>query len=217
MIDLELSSKIGAYLKRIRKDKKFSAKDVGIKLGYSQSHISGIENGTKVIPNTRFIENYFLYITKSNFSEINFYLNEVNEKADGLFDFPTYIDQNTSLMNAFAKNFEEDTSKINSIEYETPTGDTKKEYYDFPINDLKYNLTDMHNGKYFNRIILSPEDREHINNYIESYIELKYKIYLNQLNDLFTNQKINKSDYDKEYYQIDRILKTLKGQPYGKL
>lgn len=49
MIEKELSSKIGEKLKEIRKKYKVSAKKIGEVLGYSQSHISGIENGTKNI------------------------------------------------------------------------------------------------------------------------------------------------------------------------
>lgn len=41
---------LGEFLKNIRKKKKITAKDLGIKIGYSQSHISGVENGQK---NTR--------------------------------------------------------------------------------------------------------------------------------------------------------------------
>ncbi|WP_142671750.1 helix-turn-helix domain-containing protein, partial [Staphylococcus arlettae] len=57
MIEKELSSKIGEELKKARKKYKVSAQKIGDVLGYSQSHISGIENGTKIIPNKRFITN----------------------------------------------------------------------------------------------------------------------------------------------------------------
>ena len=68
----------------------------------------------------------------------------------------------------------------------------------------------MNNQKYFNKVLLSAEDREHIKEYIENYIELKYKIYLNQINDLYYKNKLDEKSYKQEYYQIDRILKAIK-------
>ena len=43
-------SEVGNYLKNIRKNKNITAKALGKNLKYSQSHISGIENGSKKIP-----------------------------------------------------------------------------------------------------------------------------------------------------------------------
>lgn len=43
-------SEVGNYLKNIRKNKNITAKALGENLKYSQSHISGIENGSKKIP-----------------------------------------------------------------------------------------------------------------------------------------------------------------------
>ena len=82
MFDKKLSHKIGEKFKETRKKYKVSAKKIGEVLGYSQSHISGIENGTKLIPNKNFITNYLKFITNSNFSEMNFYINEINEIAN---------------------------------------------------------------------------------------------------------------------------------------
>lgn len=217
MIEKELSSKIGEKLKEIRKKHKVSAKKIGEVLGYSQSHISGIENGTKNIPNKKFITNYLKFITNSNFSEMNFYINDINEIANGEFEIATYIDNTTSLLNAFVNDYEDDSSQINSLKYEKRNGETEKEHFDFAINDLKFHLTDADNPKYFNKIKLSTNDRAHINKYIEDYILLKYKIYLDQLNDLYNKHKIDEKSYNQEYYQIDRILKSIKGDNYGKL
>ena len=76
----------------------------------------------------------------------------------------------------------------------------------------------MKNGtEKLNKIKLSTNDRAHINKYIEDYILLKYKIYLDQLNDLYNKHKIDEKSYNQEYYQIDRILKSIKGDNYGKL
>lgn len=217
MIEKELSYKIGKKLKEIRKKYKVSAKKIGEVLGYSQSHISGIENGTKLIPSKKFITNYLKFITNSNFSEMNFYINDINEIANGEIEIATYIDENTSLLDAFTYNFESDSSQINSLKYEKRNGETVREHFDFPINDLKFHLTDADNPKYFNKIKLNTNDRDHINKYIEDYIVLKYQIYLDQLNDLYSKSKINETSYNQEYYQIDRILKSIKGDNYGKL
>lgn len=215
MIEKELSSKIGEKLKEVRKNYKVSAKKIGEILGYSQSHISGIENGTKNIPNKRFITNYLKFITNSNFSEMNFYINNINEIANGEIQLATYLDSSTSLLNATVNDYEDDSSKIDSLKYEKKNGESVNEHFDFPINDFMYHLTDSENPKYFNRIRLSTDDREHINKYIEDYIVLKYKIHLAQLNDLYNKHKINEKSYNQEYYQIDRILKSIKGDNYG--
>jgi len=217
MIEKELSSKIGEELKKARKKYKVSAQKIGDVLGYSQSHISGIENGTKIIPNKRFITNYLKFITNSNFSEMNFYINNINEIANGEIQLATYLDDSTSLMNALVNDYEDDTSQINSLKYEKRNGESDKEHFDFPINDIMFHLTDSENPKYFNKIKLSISDKEHINKYIEDYIVLKYKIHLSQLNDLYNKHKINEKSYNQEYYQIDRILKSIKGDNYGKL
>ncbi|WP_435373634.1 helix-turn-helix transcriptional regulator [Staphylococcus nepalensis] len=217
MIEKELSSKIGEKLKEIRKSHKVSAKKIGEVLGYSQSHVSGIENGTKIIPNKKFITNYLKFVTNSNFSEMNFYINNINEIANGEIQIATYLDNSTSLLNAFVNDYEDDSSQINSLKYEKRNGETEKKHFDFAINDLIFHLTDTDNPKYFNKIKLSANDREHINKYIEDYIVLKYKNYLDQLNDLYNKNKINEKSYNQEYYQIDRILKSIKGDNYGKL
>ncbi|MBO1220466.1 helix-turn-helix domain-containing protein [Staphylococcus nepalensis] len=217
MIEKELSPKIGKKLKEIRKSHKVSAKKIGEVLGYSQSHVSGIENGTKIIPNKKFITNYLKFVTNSNFSEMNFYINNINEIANGEIQIATYLDNSTSLLNAFVNDYEDDSSQINSLKYEKRNGETEKKHFDFAINDLIFHLTDTDNPKYFNKIKLSANDREHINKYIEDYIVLKYKNYLDQLNDLYNKNKINEKSYNQEYYQIDRILKSIKGDNYGKL
>lgn len=217
MIEKELSPKIGKKLKEIRKSHKVSAKKIGEVLGYSQSHVSGIENGTKIIPNKKFITNYLKFVTNSNFSEMNFYINNINEIANGEIQVATYLDNSTSLLNAFVNDYEDDSSQINSLKYEKRNGETEKKHFDFAINDLIFHLTDTDNPKYFNKIKLSANDREHINKYIEDYIVLKYKNYLDQLNDLYNKNKINEKSYNQEYYQIDRILKSIKGDNYGKL
>lgn len=211
MLSIETSKKIGSLLKEARKEKKISANKLVGKIKYSQSHISGIENGSKLIPSKTFISKYLRAITNDNFSEVNYYINQINELANGEIELATYIDDSTSLMDAFVNNFESDSSKLNTFIEEFQNGDNKKDYYNFPINDLKFHLIDMNNQKYFNKVLLSVDDREHIKEYIENYIELKYKIYLNQINDLYSQNKLDEKSYKQEYYQIDRILKSIKG------
>lgn len=217
MLSIETSKKIGNLLKEARKERKISANRLVGKIKYSQSHISGIENGSKLIPSKSFISKYLRAITNDNFSEVNYYINQINELANGEIELATYIDESTSLMDAFVNNFESDSSKLNTFIEELQNGDNKKDYYNFPINDLKFHLIDMNNQKYFNKVLLSADDREHIKEYIENYIELKYKIYLNQINDLYSKNKLDEKSYKQEYYQIDRILKAIKGDNYGKL
>ena len=131
MFDKKLSYKIGEKLKETRKKYKVSAKKIGAVLGYSQSHISGIENGTKLIPNKNFITNYLKFITNSNFSEMNFYINEINEIANGEIEIATYIDENTSLLDAFTHDFESDSSQINYLKYEKRNGESERKHFDF--------------------------------------------------------------------------------------
>lgn len=212
MLSKEASAKIGSELKTIRKKKKISAQNLVNSLGYSQSHISGIENGTKIIPSKSFITKYLKSVTNSNFSEVNYYINEINKIAKGEIELSTYVDESTSLLDAFARDFEDDSSKLNTYK----DSDSKNEYLNFPVNDLLFHLTDLNNQKYFNKIFLTSKDRAHLKEYIENYISLKYQIYLNQLNDLYSRKKIDEKTYKQEYYQIDRILKAIKGDNYGK-
>ncbi|MGC9604242.1 helix-turn-helix domain-containing protein [Staphylococcus warneri] len=126
MLSIETSAKIGNLLKKARKKRNISANKLVKKIKYSQSHISGIENGSKLIPSKSFITKYLRAITNDNFSEVNYYINEINEIANGEIELATYIDESTSLMDAFVNNFESDTSKLNTFVEELQNGDNKK-------------------------------------------------------------------------------------------
>ena len=72
-------SEVGSYLKSIRKNKNITAKSLGESLKYSQSHISGIENGSKKIP-PFFIPAYLNFISDTD-EEYNYYAEQMTNKT----------------------------------------------------------------------------------------------------------------------------------------
>ena len=77
-------SEVGNYLKNIRKNKNITAKALGENLKYSQSHISGIENGSKKIP-PFFIPAYLNFISDTN-EEYNYYAEQITKITEGNFE-----------------------------------------------------------------------------------------------------------------------------------
>ena len=51
---------------------------------------------------------------------------KLTEIASGEIELATYIDESTSLMDAFVNNFESDSSKLNTFVEELQNGDNKK-------------------------------------------------------------------------------------------
>lgn len=73
-----MSNTLVEYLKELRKEKNVTAKELGKMTGYSQSHISGIENGLKKI-NNRFLNKYIKAISK-NTTEYDAFKKDIENK-----------------------------------------------------------------------------------------------------------------------------------------
>ena len=155
---------VGNYLKSIRKNKNITAKSLGANLQYSQSHISGIENGSKKIP-PFFIPAYLNYVSDSN-EEYNYYADQIAKITEG--------------------NFEVEKRQIRKDIKEILTSISKparmKEFYNNDynnektvtifsenINDLNFHLEDNLNSKFYKTIELSDYDRKNISKILDIY------------------------------------------------
>ncbi|MGX0279752.1 helix-turn-helix domain-containing protein [Staphylococcus cohnii] len=189
-----LKSQIGSYLKGVRKNKGITANQLGDKIQYSQSHISGVENARKTMPTFKFIEDYLTGISESN-TEYNTYVKQLNEITDGAINLGTieiddYSDENLSGL-------------AHNLSWKDGQGVEHKEYFDKPINDLDFHLKDISNSKLFGFNVLEMQDRTLIHSFIEDYLNEKHRVQL-VLIDEFIKQLdgIDENDSAKDIKEI---------------
>lgn len=164
-----LKSQIGSFLKGVRKNKGITANQLGDKIQYSQSHISGVENARKTMPTFKFIQDYLNGISESN-TEYNTYIKQLNEITDGavnldLIEIDDYSDENLSGL-------------AHNLNWKDGQGVEHKEYFDKPINDLDFHLKDINNSKLFGFNVLEMQDRTLIHNFIGDYLNEKHRVHL---------------------------------------
>lgn len=157
-MDKDYRKILGNYLKEIRKNKNITAKTLGEKTGYTQGHISGIENGTKTMPNIQFVKKYLNALTENNI-EYNKYVEEINDITDGSMIIAK-IDTRGKIQ-----------SGVNLIKYPDVNGGIKDDYLNVPINDLNYHLKDNFNYKYYGDYRLTSNDVKNISNIIFQYLK----------------------------------------------
>lgn len=155
-----MNENINEFLKENRKKKKISAKEIGDKLGYSQGHISGIENGTKKIPNNKFIIDY-LNIIATDKDELLKLLNDLK------------INKNYSNNSEFIIPYSSSLNR-NLTSWIDVDGNIQTHYFDFDNNDLAYHLKDKLNKKYYKGIELNEDDLIYLDSEIQKYLFNKY-------------------------------------------
>lgn len=179
MNENELRHTIGQYLKNIRKKSNLSASLVASRCGYTQGHVSGIENGTKTVPTDKFITRYLEALQVSDII-YNQYVDELKELTDGSINLAKkninnrYI--NESLPNTLVNNIDE---KIEINEFKVP------------INDLYFHLNDKYNSKFFNGIKLDDNEKQYIFDFIKNYLTQKENIRFNEIKDIQSQIEFN--------------------------
>lgn len=157
-------SEVGNYLKNIRKNKNITAKALGKNLKYSQSHISGIENGSKKIP-PFFIPAYLNFISDTN-EEYNYYAEQITKITEGNFEVEKRRTRhnNDEILNSISKHGR-------MREFYTYDYNNKKVVTVFSeeINDLNFHLEDNFNSKFYKSIELSDYDRKNISKLLDTY------------------------------------------------
>lgn len=187
---------LGEYLKSIRKNKKITARVLGEKMGYSQSHISGVENGQKSIPDNNFLENYLSSISDTN-EEYNFYVREIKKLTQNEIE----LNEVTVKNNSFYSSLKRATIpyEFNFINFKNKP---EKALYDVPINDFHFHLKDMQNLKFYKNIELSEVDKKNILLLLDSYFEQKINIQQEIKNQIVHNtlklEELNKLIKDIE-------------------
>ncbi|MDW4068074.1 helix-turn-helix transcriptional regulator [Staphylococcus saprophyticus] len=203
-----LKSQIGAFLKGVRKNKGITANQLGDKIQYSQSHISGVENAKKTMPTFKFIEDYLTGISETN-TEYNTYIKQLNEITDGAINLDTieiddYSDENLSGL-------------AHNLSWKDGQGVEHKEYFDKPINDLDFHLKDINNSKLFGFNVLEMQDRTLIHNFIYDYLNEKHRVQLVLIEEFIEQlDGIDENDTEKGIKEVkknyeERMTKLLDG------
>ena len=185
--DDELKVKIGAFLKFIRTQHGMSATELSNLTGYSQSHISGMENGKKTFPSKKFIEGYLRGIVNSE-KDLNKYLLQIENIKNGE-NLEVEIEE-TSLFDAF----EIKNSPFEMVEL-LNDGETKAHRtMHVPINDISFVLNDFLNPKYFRNLLLDNEDRQYIEEIIKIYLIQKYSLKISELEKIIEENHISENN-----------------------
>lgn len=155
---------VGNYLKSIRKNKNITAKSLGANLQYSQSHISGIENGSKKIP-PFFIPAYLNYVSDSN-EEYNYYADQIAKITAGNFEVEKRQIRKDikEILNSISK-----TSRMKEFYNNDYNNEKTVTIFSENINDLNFHLEDNLNSKFYRTIELSDYDRKNISKILDIY------------------------------------------------
>lgn len=155
---------VGNYLKSIRKNKNITAKSLGANLQYSQSHISGIENGSKKIP-PFFIPAYLNYVSDSN-EEYNYYADQIAKITEGNFEVEKRQIRKDikEILNSISK-----PARMKEFYNNDYNNEKTVTIFSENINDLNFHLEDHLNSKFYKTIELSDYDRKNISKILDIY------------------------------------------------
>ncbi|UBH15019.1 helix-turn-helix domain-containing protein [Macrococcus armenti] len=157
--DIDVKKKLGSYLKNLRKEKNVTATKLAKDIEYTQGHVSGIENGTKTLPNNEFLNKYLNALVRDN-SEFNKHVDEIESITNSLIKLNKKKVQKTrSKDNVYVTGF------TNS------EGIYKEEYSSVPVNNIAFQLTDDFNTKYFGDYALSLSEKRHLFEYTYEYLK----------------------------------------------
>lgn len=198
----EIKKIIGSYLKRIRTNKKITAIELGNKIEYSQSHISGIENAKKTLPTITFIQNYLLGLSDS-LSEFDKYVKDIRTLTNDFYNLET-VEQNL-------ENYFKNDNKQNSLyefTWKEKNGEKFTDWFPFLINDIHFYINDNLNDKFFNKIPLSNSDMNFINEMILVYLRNKYLSLRNDTNSKIINSNTHnkKSNTEDLKQRLEKYL-----------
>lgn len=201
---------IGNYLKNLRNEKRFSTRDLTEDAGLSYSFISAIENGRKKNPTVKQISNILKSIVENNHAEFNFHSEQINYLSKGEIDLGKYVDAKSSIM----KTALEDVKSRYVTKIHTHNGN----YYDFPVNDLKYHLTFKNDPSFYGRILLDEDDKKRINEMIINFLNDKYENSIKQLYELKSREVISQEDFRELTEEIKNMQRFISfGDQNGKL
>jgi len=208
MNDDKAKKALGNYLKNLRKtnSEKMSASELGERISKSQGYISGVENANRSFPTVDFVTDYLDALAKNDW-EFNKYISDINSLPG--VDLPiekrevTDFEEDQSMLAAFS------ATSPNIMTHFDKQGISYDEYYDFPINDINYHLTDTDNKKYFRKIELDDNDREYIDTFINGYMVNKLKIQIQTIKTRYANGQVDKEVHDRYTKETQELIDKL--------
>ncbi|KKK34705.1 hypothetical protein WN59_06650 [Salinicoccus sediminis] len=187
----EKIKELGDYLKRLRKRKKLTAKELGELTGYSQSHISGIENGQKGRPNEEFLRKSLLSLSDSSHEYVK-HIEDINEI------FQHELITTEEFKSKFKDTFANKEAPSKYLRWgDEEKGYIKADVYDFPINDIEYMISDKFNDKFYKDNIIKSEDKKIITDSLNSMMLFRQEHALRVLADLEYEGLISEDTYNK--------------------
>ena len=195
-----IKEEIGKFLKSIRVSKNKTEKQLGDKTEYSQSHISGIENGKKTMPSKQFIESYLMYLM-DNHEEYNYYVDKINSISKGEIQLNKIVEFDSkkffNSLNVMALPYQ-----FNFYDH----NDEKQVYiFQVPINDIHFHLSDINNLKFYKSIKVTEKDKKNIEELIDLYFKNKANIFREIRNEL-THKDIDINDLEKSFSALENKL-----------
>ena len=184
--------KLGSLLKTVRKQKGVTTRKLGELMGYSHSYISSVENGSKLSPSNDFIQKYFYHVMDRDLLNANYYINLINQLADGLYNFEELpVPKNLEI-----EEFEKENRLYDDVNVYVSKDKTNTMFSE-PINDLHYHLSDLNNLKYFKGVTISHEEMLYIENFITDYLINLYKEQTTTLYKLYIEGYIEKDELNR--------------------
>lgn len=200
---------LGTFLKRLRKNKNKTTRDLSKAISYSQGHISGIENGKRGKPNDEFIEAVINELS-DGYAEYNHNIDVLKKITKNKVDLTKNKIETDSMVEVFT----ESKKSANILHLENELGLMSYEVFTFPINDLHHLLKDNKNPKYYRTIELNEDDRRHIDNYLNNYLINKVDIQLTQIENTFKSNEISEKYYESMKKQLTDLKNDL-NDPYA--
>lgn len=192
---------VGKLLKKIRLLKKETTSKVAEHTGYSQGHVSGIENGKRNIKSINYVIDVLKFLS-DNYIEFNKYANDINKISNGKIKIETKNDnqKENTLYGAFMVE-----NSPNIFKYTSYNGITSTSVEEFPINDLKFHFDDVLNDKYYRKIKLNDNDKKYINKMINDYLIRKIEIQKRE-SEYHLEQELYEEEKIKEHINELNVL-----------
>ena len=192
---------LGDYLRKLRLDKDITTRKLGEKINYSYSYIASMEKGRRNIT-SEFLEKY-IYSIAENKEELTNIKKEISNLTEGKFYNEYFINNKMDKDDSMIESFLQGNGTNNMFSEEGSLIIDKN--YNFPINDIYFNLNDKYNSKFFGGIKLSDNDRKHISSticiHLLSRFESQITHIMNEIHDL---QSIDKHLYE----EIEELKQT---------
>lgn len=199
--------KLGSLLKTVRKQKGVTTRKLGELMGYSHSYISSVENGSKLSPSNDFIQKYFYHLLDRDLLKANYYINLINQLADGLYNFEELpVPRDLEI-----EGFEKENKLYEDVNVYV-SGDNSKTMFSEPINDLHYHLSDLNNLKFFKGVSISHEEMLHIEKFITNYLISLYKGQSETIYKLYVEGYIDNDDLKRLLIRPNNAINKLRNE-----